>query len=118
MLPAPGLPPSDRLVVVEKHRDRPLLQGLLRHELGLLLQHPLELFVGGIDPVVRRGDPAQDEGLIGCQVALWETTSRVLGPHAKPAADRSGFSNSPHVASSLHRSMKLDGNAPTDYSWT
>lgn len=39
--------------MVQEHRGDPLLQGLLRHELDLLLEHPLEPLVKALDPVVR-----------------------------------------------------------------
>ena len=47
--------------MVQEHRDDPLLQGLLRHELVLLHQHHLGLLVGGVDPVVRV-DEAPESG--------------------------------------------------------
>ena len=37
---------------MEEHRDDHLLQGLFRHGLDLLLQHPLYLLVEGLDAVV------------------------------------------------------------------
>ena len=79
--PAFDLPLPDVLVVVQGHRDDPLLQRLLAHEPYLLLDDPLYLLVEGLDPVVRVDERAQfprelieDEhvlGLLRPQLKLW-----------------------------------------------
>lgn len=44
---------------MQEHRDDPLLQRLLGHELDLLLRHPFCLLVERLDPVVRVDQPSE-----------------------------------------------------------
>ena len=44
---------------MQEHRDDPLLQRLLGHELDLFLDEPFDLLVEGFDPVVRVDEPPE-----------------------------------------------------------
>ena len=54
---------------MEEHRDDPLLQRLLGHELNPLLHHSLYLLVEGFDPVVREDKPPSPLGFAALRIA-------------------------------------------------
>ena len=70
--------------MVQEHRDDPLLQGLLRHELNLILKHSLELLVGGPGPVVRVDEPPES----GREFTGGQGVPGPLGPDREPRVFR------------------------------